>query len=83
MVSLELTPNSKIGNGQENNDMEIFLQTVGHQQFDNLEDFTASLTTFQALSDRKYFIWRAWLEKPKNSRLYTSVAVEAGQQNFL
>ncbi len=44
MVSLELTPNSEIGNGQENNDMDTFLQTVGHQQFAMLEGFTACLT---------------------------------------
>ncbi len=83
MVSLELTPNSKTGNGQENSDMEIFLQTVGLQQFDTLEDFTASLTTFQALSDREYYIERSWLEMPKTSRLYTSITIESAQQNFL
>ncbi len=32
MASFELPPNSEIGNGQENNDMETFLQTVGYQQ---------------------------------------------------
>ncbi len=51
MDGLELTPNSKIGNDQENNDTETFLQTVGYQQFDTLEGFTACLTAFQALFD--------------------------------
>ncbi len=80
MVSFQLTPNNEIGNGQENNDMETILQTVGHQQ---QEGFTACLTVFHALSDREYYIGRPWLEKPKTSRLYTSVAIEAAQQNFL
>ncbi len=30
MVNLELTPDSEVGNGQENKGMETFLQTVGH-----------------------------------------------------
>ncbi len=79
MVSFELTSNNEIGNGQENNDMETFLQTVGYQQ---KEGFTACLTVFQALSDREYYIGRSWLEKPNTSRLYTSVAIEAAQQIF-
>ncbi len=62
MVSFELTPNNEIGNGQENNDIETFLQTVGYQQ---QEGFTACLTVFQALSDRECYIGRPWLEKPK------------------
>ncbi len=37
MVSFDLTPNSEIGYGQDNNDMATFLQTVGHQQFVTLE----------------------------------------------
>ncbi len=79
MVSFELTPNNEIGNGQENNGIETFLQTVGCQQ---QEDFTACLTVVQALSDREYYIGRPWLEKPKTSRLYTSITIEAAQQNF-
>ncbi len=80
MVSFELTPINEIGNGQENNDMETFLQTVGCQQ---QEGFTACLTVVQALSDRKYYIGRPWLEKPKTNRLYTSITMEAAQQIFL
>ncbi len=53
MVSLELTPNSEIGNGQENNHMKTFLQTVGHQQFDTLEGVTVCLTAIQPFSDRE------------------------------
>ncbi len=58
MVSLDLIPNSEIGNGQNNNDMETFLQTVGHQQFDTLEGFTTCLTAFQALCVREYYMYR-------------------------
>ncbi len=58
MVSLDLTANSKIGNGQDINDMETFLQTVGHQQFNTLEGFTTCLTAFQAISVGEYCLYR-------------------------
>ncbi len=58
MVSLDLTPNSEIGNGQDNNDVDTFMQTVGHQQFDTLEGFTACLTAFQAISVREHYLYR-------------------------
>ncbi len=53
MVSFDLTPNSEIGNGQDNNDMATFLQTVGNQQFVTLADFMTCLAAFQALSVRE------------------------------
>ncbi len=58
MVSFDLTPNSEIGNGKDNNEMETFLQTVGHQQFVTLEDFLTCLAAFQALSVREYHLYR-------------------------
>ncbi len=58
MVSFGLTPHSEIGNGQDNNDMATFLQTVGYKQFVTLEDFMISLTAFQALSAREYYLYR-------------------------
>ncbi len=58
MVSFDLTPNSEIGNGQDNNDTATFLQTVGHQQCVTLEDFMTCLATFQALSVREYYLYR-------------------------
>ncbi len=38
--------------------METFLQTVGHLQLGTLAGFTACFTTFQALSDRGYYLYR-------------------------
>ncbi len=58
MVSFDLTPNSEIGNGQDNNDAATFLQTVGHQQLVTLEDFMTCLATFQTLSVREYYLFR-------------------------
>ncbi len=58
MVSFDLTPNSEVGNGQDNNDKATFLQTVGHQQFAALEDFMTCLAAFQALSVREYYLYR-------------------------
>ncbi len=63
MVSFDLTPNSKIGNDQDNNDMATFLQTVGHQQFVTLEDFMTCLTAFQALSLREYYLYRKAIDR--------------------
>ncbi len=63
MVSFDLTLNSEIGNGQDNNDAATFLQTVGSQQFVTLEDFMTCMATFQALSVREYYLYReanAW-----------------------
>ncbi len=56
MASFELTLNSAIGNGQDNNDMSNFLQIVGHQQFATLEDFMTCLAAFQALSIKEYYL---------------------------
>ncbi len=63
MVSLDLISNSEIGNGQDNNDMETFLQTVGHQQFDTLEGFTTCLTAFQAISVREHYLYRKAIDR--------------------
>ncbi len=63
MVSFDLTPNSEIGNGQDNNEMATFLQTVGHQQFATLEEFMACLAVFQALSVRAHYLYRKALAR--------------------
>ncbi len=64
MVSFNLTPNSEIGNDQDNNDMATFWQTVGHQQFVTLEDFMTCLVAFQVLSVREYYLyWKAIARK--------------------
>ncbi len=63
MVSLDITPNREIGNRQGNNDVEAFLQTVGHHLFATLKGFTTCLTTFQALSARKCYMYRKAIER--------------------
>ncbi len=55
MVSFDLNSNSEIGNGQDNNDMIILLQTVGNQHFATLEDFM-TLAAFQALSVKEFYL---------------------------
>ncbi len=72
MVSLELTPNSEIGNDQENNNMQTFLQTVGHQHFDTLDGFTACLTAFQTLSDREYYLYRKAMARKAEDLPFTN-----------
>ncbi len=63
MVSFDLTPNSELGDDQDNNDMATFLQTVGHQQFVTLEDFMTCLAAFQALSVREYYLYRKFIAR--------------------
>ncbi len=70
MVSFELTPNNEVGNSQENNDMETVLQTVGHQQFDTLEDFTTSLAAFQSLSVKEYYLYRKVIARKAEDQLF-------------
>ncbi len=69
MVCVNLTPNSEIGVGQENNNMENFLQTVGHQQLGTLAGFTACLTAVQAPSDKEYYLYEDLLAHKPNTAL--------------
>ncbi len=57
MVSFDSDSNSEIGNGQDNNDMAILLQTVGNQHFATLEDFMTCLAAFQALSVKEFYLF--------------------------
>ncbi len=57
MVNFDLTPNSETGNGQDNNEMATFLQTVGHQQFATLEDLMTCLAAFQALPVKEFYLY--------------------------
>ncbi len=78
MVSLNITSNSELGYRQGNNDVETFLQTVGHHLFATLKSFTACLTAFQALSARKCFMYRKAIERKAKDQPFVHQWVQYG-----